>query len=214
MKIGIIGSGDVGRALGTGFAGLNHEVKIGTRRAQQEKIKMWLDGNTPHSLVGTFDEAAEFGDLLVLATKWSGTKNAIQLTDSTHWAGKVVIDVTNPLVFTDNGPPQLALGLNDSGGEQVQRWLPKSNVVKAFNTVGFTHMVNPTFDGGPPDMFLCGNDENARKTVADLCTAFGWGVIDLGDITGARLLEPLCLLWVAIGEKTNSWDHAFKVLRK
>ncbi len=213
MNIGIIGSGDVGRALRSGFVSLKHNVKIGTRDSHSEKMKTWLNGNTPQALVGTFSEAAAFGELVVLATKWSGTKNAIRLANPKNLANKVVIDVTNPLVFKDHQPPVLALGHTDSAGEQVQRWLPNSKVVKAFNTVGYAHMVNPKFEGGPPDMFICGNDETAKKAVADLCVAFGWGVVDIGDITGARLLEPMCILWLTYGMKTNSWNHAFKLLR-
>ncbi|MGZ5428166.1 MAG: NADPH-dependent F420 reductase, partial [Thermoanaerobaculia bacterium] len=99
-------------------------------------------------------------------------------------------------------------------GEQVQRWLPGARVVKVFNTVGNAHMVDPKFPGGPPDMFLCGNDEVARKTAVEICRAFGWNVIDLGGLDGARLLEPMCILWVKFGILSGSWNHAFKLLRK
>jgi 8-hydroxy-5-deazaflavin:NADPH oxidoreductase len=214
MDIGIIGSGDVGRTLGAGLASLGHTVQIGTRDQGGEKIKDWLDANKPRSRVGTFSEAAEFGELAVLATLWSGTENAIRLATPANLAGKIVIDVTNPLVFKEGAPPALALGHTDSGGEQVQRWLPDSKVVKAFNTVGHASMVNPKFENGPPDMFICGNDEDAKKTVGGICKAFGWGVVDIGDITGARLLEPMCILWVKYGANANSWTHAFKLLRK
>ncbi|HZF11681.1 MAG TPA: hypothetical protein VFE33_23085 [Thermoanaerobaculia bacterium] len=96
----------------------------------------------------------------------------------------------------------------------MQRWLPEARVVKAFNSVGAPHMIHPVFPGGPPDMFYCGNDEAAKKTVAEICTDFGWGTIDAGGIEGARLLEPLCILWVGYGMKTGTWNHAFKLLRK
>jgi len=124
------------------------------------------------------------------------------------------MDATNPLVFTPGAPPSLALGHTDSGGEQVQRWLPAARVVKVYNTVGHAHMVNPNFPGGPPDMFICGNDAAAKKTVTDICRAFGWPTIDVGGIEGARLLEPLCILWVRYGFATGGWNHAFKLLRK
>jgi predicted dinucleotide-binding enzyme len=129
-------------------------------------------------------------------------------------AGKVLIDATNPLIFAPNAPPALALGTTDSGGEQVQRWMPKARVVKAFNTVGHAHMFNPQFPGGPPDMFIGGNDAAAKTTVTDILTAFGWSTIDIGGIEAARLLEPMCILWVLYGIRTNSWNHAFKLLRK
>ena len=152
--------------------------------------------------------------MVVLATSWSGTENALKLAGPSSFAGKVVIDATNPLVFAPNAPPGLALGHTDSGGEQVQRWLPEARVIKAFNTIGHTHMFKPSFPGGPPDMFVCGNDGDAKQTVSDICAAFGLGVIDIGGIEGARLLEPMCIVWVTHGLRTGTWDHAFKLLRK
>ena len=214
MKIGILGSGGVGQSLGSGFVSLGHEVKIGSREAGNEKARAWAAKAGAKASTGTFAEAAAFADLAVLATLWSGTENVIRLADAGSLAGKVVIDATNPLVFAPNAPPGLALGHTDSGGEQVQRWLPESRVVKCFNTVGHAHMVHPDFPGGPPDMFLCGNDADAKKTVTEICQAFGWPVIDIGGIEGARLLEPICILWVLYGIRTNSWNHAFKLLRK
>jgi predicted dinucleotide-binding enzyme len=151
---------------------------------------------------------------VVLATLWTGTENAIRLAGAKNFSGKVVIDVTNPLLYSPNELPRLALGHTDSGGEQVQRWLPDALMVKAFNTVGYAHMVDPAFPGGPPDMFMCGNDAGAKATVTGICTSFGWPTIDIGGIKGARLLEPLCILWVAYGIRTGSWNHAFKLLRK
>ena len=136
MRIGILGTGDVGQALGLGFANLGYEVKIGSRDPKSEKIKSWIAKSGKYASAGTFAEAAAFAEIAVLATSWAGTENAIRLTDPNHLAGKIVIDATNPLSFKPNSPPSLALGHNDSGGEQVQRWLPKSYVVKAFNIVG------------------------------------------------------------------------------
>ena len=215
MKIGILGSGEVGQALGRGFVSRGHEVMMGTRDPQAEKVKAWVAKNQPLASAGSFADAARFAELAVLATGWSGTENAIQLAKPENLRGKVVIDVTNPLAFPDGKPPPgLALGHTDSGGEQVQRWLPESRVVKAFNTVGNAHMVDPQFPGGPPDMFICGDDPAAKKTVADVCVAFGWGVVDIGGIDGARLLEPMCILWVRYGLLSGSWGHAFKLLRK
>ncbi|HLX13293.1 MAG TPA: NAD(P)-binding domain-containing protein [Bacteroidota bacterium] len=213
MNIGILGSGDVGRALGKGFLKYGHAVKIGSRDPKSDKLKEWLAKN-PKGTSGTFTETAAFGELLVLATKWSGTEEALMLSDLRNFAGKTVIDCTNPLIVTPGQPPSLALGHTDSGGEQVQRWLPNSNVVKAFNIVGSAHMVNPDFPGGPPDMFICGNDATAKSKVTEILTAFGWNTTDLGGIEGARLLEPMCILWVLYGMKHQSWNHAFKMLKK
>jgi len=214
MKIGILGSGVVGQALGTGFATLGHDVKIGTRRPEDDKLKLWVRQTGAKGSVASPGEAARFAEVAVLATAWSGTENAIRLADPKNVAGKVVIDVTNPFKPAPNGPPTLAVGLTDSAGEQVQRWLPVAKVVKAFNTVGNPHMFRPQFPGGPPDMFIAGNDPGAKQTVAELLKTFGWGVIDLGGIETARYLEPLGMLWVAYAFKTNTWNHAFKLLRK
>ena len=213
-KIGILGTGDVGKALGNGFVALGHDVQMGSREAKNEKAAAWAAKAGSHASTGTFTEAARFADVAIVATSWSGTENALTLAGPDNLAGKVVIDATNPLVFSPNAPPALALGHTDSGGEQVQRWLPKSYVVKAFNIVGNAHMVNPQFPGGPPDMFICGNDAEAKKTVVEILRAFGWPSIDIGGIEGARLLEPICVLWVLYGIRSGSWNHAFQLLRK
>lgn len=214
MKIGILGTGDVGQALGHGLLRLGHEVKMGSREAGGEKARSWAAKMGKGASEGTFADAAAFGEMAVLATLWSGTENALRQAGEKNLAGKVVIDATNPLVFSPGKPPSLALGHSDSGGEQVQRWLPQSRVVKCFNIVGHAHMVHPDFPGGPPDMFLCGNDTDAKQAVSEICRAFGWPVIDIGGIEGARLLEPICILWVLYGIQNNSWNHAFKLLRK
>lgn len=211
-RVGILGSGTVGQTLGGGFVGLGCEVKIGSR--EPEKLAGWAKEQGAKASAGTFAEAAAFGEIVVVATLWSGTEHALQLAGSANFAGKVVIDVTNPLVFEPGKPPRLALGTNDSGGEQVQRWLPEARVVKAFNTVGAPHMIHPRFPDGPPDMFYCGNDDAAKETVKEICEAFGWGTVDAGGIEGARELEPMCILWVGYGARTGTWNHAFKLLRK
>jgi hypothetical protein len=214
MKVGILGSGLVGQTLGAGFAALGHEVKLGTREPGSQKMLDWIARTGGIVSAGTFGEAASFAEMAVLATAWSGTENAIYMADPKNLVGKVVIDVTNPLVMAPDAPPALALGFNDSGGEQVQRWLPEARVVKAFNTVGAPLMVNPDLPGGPPDMFICGNDAEAMKMVGDICVRFGWNTIDIGGLEGARLLEPMCILWVLHGIRLGSWDHAFKLLKK
>jgi predicted dinucleotide-binding enzyme len=213
MKIGVLGTGDVGRVLGAGFAALGHEVKIGSRDPQKPEVREWLKKVGAKASAGTFADAAAFGDIVVLAIAWTGTENAIRLAGPEHFAGKAVIDVTNPLDFA-TGAPRLAVGYTDSAGESVQRWLPQSKVVKAFNHVGNAHMVNPKFPDGPPTMLICGNDAGAKKMVTGLLEAFQWSVVDIGAIEGSRLLEPLALLWITYGFRTNTWSHAFKLLRK
>ncbi|HEY2824771.1 MAG TPA: NAD(P)-binding domain-containing protein [Gemmatimonadales bacterium] len=213
MKIGIVGTGDVGRVLGAGLAALGHDVKIGSREPGSAKLKAWQAKAGARASTGSFADAARFGDVIIVATLWSGTENALTLAGAANLKGKVVIDATNPLVFAPGKPPALALGHTDSGGEQVQRWIPDARVVKAFNIVGNASMVTPSFPGGPPDMFICGNDAEAKTTVTTLLAELGWPATDIGGIEGARLLEPLCILWVVYGIKTGGWHHAFKMLR-
>jgi len=214
MKVGILGSGGVGQDLGLGFIGLGREVKMGSRTPSKDEIKAWLSKAGRKASAGTFGEAAAFGDMAVLATQWSGTENAVRLAGPDNLAGKVVIDTTNPLLFRPKALPGLAVGGQDSAGELVQHWLPKARVVKAFNTVNHAHMVKPSFPGGAPDMFICGNDGAAKKLVAEICRDFGWGVIDMGGIEASRLLEPLALIYIQNAIRTDNWNCAFKLLRK
>jgi predicted dinucleotide-binding enzyme len=212
VRVGVLGSGDVGRVLAAGFVSLGHEVKVGSR--DPEKLRAWADAAGERASTGSFADAAGFGDIIVLATLGSGTADAIRLAGIDSFGGKVVIDTTNPLDFSRGMPPTLYVGTTDSLGEQIQLLLPAARVVKAFNTVGNAHMINPQFPGGPPDMFLCGNDDGAKKIVSQICEHFGWGVIDLGGIEASRYLEPMCMTWVLHGVRSGSWNHAFKMLRK
>ena len=212
-KIGILGTGDVGRTLGKGLAALGHDVKIGSREPGSAKLKEWLASAGPRASTGTFADAARFGPVAILATLWSGTESAIELAGPESFAGKVVIDTTNPLDFS-RGTPVLAVGATDSAGERVQRWLPGAKVVKAFNCVGHAHMVKPAFPGGPPDMFISGNDEGAKKVVSAICGELGWPTVDVGGIEASRYLEPLAMIWIAHMFQTKSPNHAFKLLRK
>ncbi len=212
MKIGIIGSGDVGQRLAGGFIETGHEVKIGTRDPQ--KMADWVAKHGSRTSAGSFAEAASYGDIVVIATLWAGTESAIRMADPKNLAGKTVIDVTNPLDYSKGLPPTLAVGHTDSAGETVQRMLPNSKVVKAFNIVGNPHMVHPDFPGGRPTMFICGNDEDAKKAVIGILTSFGWESVDIGGIEGSRLLEPLAMLWITYYFRTGTGNHAFKLLRK
>jgi predicted dinucleotide-binding enzyme len=223
MKIGIIGSGDVGRRLADGLLQLGHHVKIGTRDTSKKEVVEWIDElrikggkESENASVGSFAEAALFGDdLIVLSTSWSGTANAIQMAGPSNMAGKVVIDTTNPLDFSQGLPPHMAVGHRDSAAEINQRSLPGAKLVKAFNIVGNPHMFHPDFPGGPPTMFICGDDEQAKKMVIEnILTPFGWETIDIGGLEGARLLEPLAMLWITHFFITGTGNHAFKLLRK
>ncbi len=212
MKVGVLGSGDVGTVLASGFVALGHEVKIGSR--DPGKLHDWVAAAGTRGSAGTFEEAARFGDLIVVATLGVKTAEAIRLAGAQNFAGKVIIDATNPLVFAPGLPPALSVGFDDSLGEQVQRMLGDAHVVKAFNTVGNPLMVNPRLPGGPPDMFICGNDADAKTLVTQICKEFGWGVIDIGGIEGSRYLEPMCLVWVLHGIHSGSWTHAYKMLHR
>ena len=213
MKVGVLGTGDVGKALGKAFITLGHDVKMGGREAKNEKAEAWARELGAKASTGTFADAATFGEWVVVATLGVAVEAALKQAGPEHFKGKVVIDTTNPLDFS-KGYPQLAFGHTDSGGERVQKQLPGAHVVKAFNTVGNTLMFKPVLPGGPPDMFIGGNDEGAKKKVADLLKEFGWGVIDLGGIEASRYLEPLCMIWVLHGVKSGGWNHAFKLLHK
>ena len=215
MKVGILGSGDVGRRLGTGFIAAGHEARLGTRHPDQPEVVDWLRKAGPKGSVGTFTEAADFGEVIVLATLGVATLDALREAGVPHFAGKVVIDATNPLAPGPDGAPRLAVGPAASNGEAVQATIPEARVVKAFNIIGNPHMFHPTFPGGPPDMFICGNGAAAKKTVGSILGEFGWpSVIDIGGIDGARELESLCILWVKSAIQMNNFDIAFKLLRK
>lgn len=223
MKIGIIGSGEVGRRLADGLLDLGHEVKIGTRDTSKKEVVEWIDKHrkkggkeSENTSIGSFAEAASFGeDLIIISTSWSGTSNAIEMAGPSNMSGKVIIDTINPLDFSQGLPPRMAVGHTDSAAEINQRLLPGAKVVKAFNIVGNPHMVHPDFPGGPPTMFICGNDEKAKKIVTEnILTPFGWETIDIGGLEGARLLESLALLWITHFFRTGTGNHAFKLLRK
>ncbi len=211
MKVGILGSGDVGKSFARGFGALGHQVKIGSR--SPEKLSEFVSGEGDRVSSGTFEETALFGDLIVIATLGVATEEAINLAGKQNFDHKVVIDATNPLDFS-SGAPRLSIGHTDSLGEQIQSWLPDARVVKAFNTAGNPLFFKPELPGGPPDMFIGGNDAGAKKLVSQVCDAFGWGVIDLGGIEASRYLEPMCMAWVIHGVLSGSWVHAFKMLHK
>jgi len=214
MKVGILGSGDVAQALGTGFVTLGHEVRLGSRTTDNPKAVAWAKGTHGKGSTGTFSDAATFGEVVVLATLGMATGEAIRLAGTSHFDGKVVIDATNPLAFSDRGP-SLAISGSTSAGEENQKTLSKAHVVKAFNIVNNAHMFRPNFPNGPPDMIICGNDAAAKKRVEGLLHDFGWpSVLDIGGIEGSRELESLCILWVKSSMSLGNFNSAFKLLRK
>jgi predicted dinucleotide-binding enzyme len=214
MNVGILGTGDVGRALGKGFIALGHAVKMGARDAPNPKATAWAREAGAKASVGTFADAASFGEIVALATLGVANESALNLAGPERLRGKVIIDATNPLDFSSGMPPELAVSGNDSGGEQVQRLLSGAHVVKAFNTVGNAFMFRPDFPGGPPDMFIAGNSDDAKKKVTTILKDFGWGVVDVGGIEASRYLEAMCMVWVLSAMRTSNWDQAFKMLRK
>ena len=200
VRIGILGSGQVGRALARGWTAHGHEVRIGTRQDAVEDLP-----------VGRPAEVVADADLVVLAVQ--GTA-AVDLVGSlaAELEGRVLVDATNPLDMS-GGAPMLFVGTTDSLGEQVQRAAPGARVVKAYNTVGNPLMVDPQLPGGPPTMFLAGDDADAKERVAGLLRDTGWEVADLGGIAASRWLEAMCMAWVAYGATHGTWDHAFKLVR-
>ncbi|HYA70250.1 MAG TPA: NAD(P)-binding domain-containing protein [Thermoplasmata archaeon] len=214
MKVGILGSGDVAKALGTGFVTLGHEVMLGSRTAGNAKAKAWAKETHGKGSTGTFAEAAAFGEVVVLATLGVATPEAIRMAGPSHFDGKLVIDATNPLAFSAQGLPSLAIGHTTSAGEVHQKELPNAHVVKAFNTVGNVLFFRPSLPQGPPTMFICGNDAAAKKKVEGFLHDFGWpSVIDVGGIESSRELEAMCILWVKAAIGLGDFKIAFKVLR-
>ena len=213
MNIGIIGSGAVGQQLAIDLVAHGHHVTIGTRDAS--KLAEFSAKN-PAVKIGSNADAAKFGEMVMLATHWDGTQNAITLADPKNLEGKVIVDITNPLDFS-SGQPALSIGFNTSAGEQVQAWLPNSHVVKALNSITANAMLNPkSFIGGEPDMFIAGNDAAAKASVQQFLEGVGWGIVDLGDITKSRLIEPLAMIWITVGFNSG-WkkvNHGFKMLNK
>jgi len=213
MNVGILGSGDVGQALGRGFASRGYNVMIGSRTPSSDKMKAWVSKAGKGASTGSFAEAATYGSVLVLATLGTAAGEVIDLAGPQNFRGKLLIDVTNPLDFSKGIPPGLFVGMTDSLGEQIQGKLVQARVVKCFNTVGNSQMVDPTYKD--VEMLICGNDKKAKDEVTRILKEFGWkGAIDVGGIEGARWLEALVLLWVRVGIALNNWNNVFKVLHE
>ena len=213
MKIGVIGSGAVGKTLAAGFLKHGHAVTIGTR--EPSKLKDWAAEHSGVKVAG-FPETAAFGEVVILAVVGAAALDAVKLAGAANLDGKPVIDTTNPI---GGGPPVHGVlsyftSLTDSLMERLQKAVPGAHFVKAFNSIGNAQMVDPHFAGGRPTMFICGDDDGAKKTVASLVEDFGWEVADMGAVEAARAIEPLCMLWCIPGIGRGDWSpHAFKLLR-
>jgi len=203
----------VGQVLGAGFLKHGHEAMLGTRDPKKKEVQDWVR-ETPGARAGTFEEAARFGETIVLAALGRAVENIIELAGPANFIGKTVIDATNPLADEPpvKGVLKYTTGPNESLGEWIQARLPAAHVVKAFNSVGNALMVNPHFSQGVPTMFLCGDNGEAKAQVSAIAEQFGWEPYDCGGIVSARAIEPLCMLWCLPGFLRNEWRHAFKLL--
>lgn len=216
MKIGVIGSGQVGRTLATALLKENHEIMLGTRDVSNPAVISWrAHPDNQNALVGTFGEAAAYGEAIVVAVKGTKATDAMDIAGLGNFSGKVVIDVTNPIADTPpvNGVLSFFTNTNESLMELIQARIPDARVVKAFNSVGSDFMYKPAFSDGWPSMFICGNDDEAKEVVKDILTSFGWDTEDMGKAEAARAIEPLCILWCIPGFLRNDWFHAFRVMR-
>ena len=210
MKIGILGSGTVAKTLAAGFLKHGYEVTVGSRTPG--KLAEWASQNPG---ISTFDAAAKFGSLIVLAVKGNRAVQALALAGPDNLSGKTIIDTTNPIEDAPpvNGVLPFFTDFNQSLMEDLQRQFADAHFVKAFNSVGAASMVNPQFKGGKPTMFICGNSDPARKQVTEILDQFGWETADMGKAEAARAIEPLCMLWCIPGFLRNQWTHAFKLLQ-
>ena len=212
MNLGIIGSGDVAQTLANGYLAKGYKVKLGTR--SREKLSEWLENASENASVGSFAEAAEFGEVVFICASGASVLQAIEIAGAGNFAGKTVVDVTNPLDFSEGVPPKFTATVGNSQGERIQKALSEANVVKAFNTINRTTMVDPHFGDDTATLFIAGNDDDAKAEVRRLAEEFGWEVEDLGGIEQAFFIEALASLWVNYAFKNNSWTHAFKFLKK
>jgi hypothetical protein len=210
MKIAIIGIGNVGSALGRRWAAARHDVVFGVRDPAGSKAQSVVREAGPPTRAATVDAAAAFGDVVVLATPFDATEDAIRQAGGL--AGKIVVDCTNPLRSDLSG---LSVGHTTSAGETVARWAPQARVVKALNTTGAGNMLDPRYPDGTAAMFVCGDDLAAKATVSELVAALGFDVVDAGPLTQARLLEPLAMLWISLAYRQQLGPGiAFRLMRR
>jgi predicted dinucleotide-binding enzyme len=211
--VGVIGSGGVGVTLANGFIKHGYKAMIGTR--EPAKLADWEAKSEGNGRAGSVAETAPFGDIIVLATKGTAALEALKAAGKDNLKGKIVIDATNPIADKPpvNGVLEYFTGPNESLMEQLQKEFPETKFVKAFSCVGANLMVNPVLAGGPPTMFICGNDDSAKAEVTKILELFGWEAEDAGPVEAARAIEPLAILWCAGGFLKNDWVKAFKYIR-
>jgi len=215
MKIGILGTGMVGDTIGTRLIQLGHEVKMGSRSSNNEKAAVWVKKNGKNASQGTFADAAAFGEIVFNCTSGMASLDALRMAGADNLKGKVLIDIANPLDFSKGMPPSLSVCNTDSLGEQLQRAFPETKVVKTLNTMNCQVMVNPSLVKGEHDVFVSGDDADAKAKVKSILKDwFGWkSVIDLGDITTARGVEMLLPIWVTLMGKLQTPAFNFKIAR-
>lgn len=212
MKIGILGTGMVGETLGTKFVQLGHQVKMGSRTANNEKAVKWANTAGANASQGTFADAASFGDMVFLCLKGTVFLDIAKALSPNALAEKVVVDVSNPLEFA-NGALTLSICNTNSLGEEVQKAIPSAKVVKSFNTVNCDVMVDPA-KGGNPTMFVCGNDAGAKQQFTELIKTLGWrDIIDIGDISKSRGTEALMHLWMNLFGLFGTPHFGWKIVR-
>jgi predicted dinucleotide-binding enzyme len=217
MRIGVLGTGVVGRTLGGKLVELGHEVRMGSRQAGNENAVEWAQGAGEGASEGTFADAAEFGELLVNATGGSVSVDALEMAGAENLAGKVLVDVSNALDFGGGGPPVVGVAADDSLGERIQAAFPDARVVKALNTMNASLMVAPASIDESTNVFVCGDDDQAKATVIELLETFGWlsaDIIDLGDISAARGAELYVALWVRLMGALGTPSFNIRVVRE
>jgi predicted dinucleotide-binding enzyme len=201
MKFGVLGTGVVGQAIAGKLVELGHEVRMGSRQAGNENAVAWAAEAGEGASEGTFEDAAGFGEVVVNATAGTASLEALEAAGAENLAGKVLMDVANPLDVSQGMPPTLSVCNDDSLAEQIQRAFPEARVVKALNTVNASAMVSPGTLGASTNLFVCGNDQQAKAQVRELLQSFGWSaerVLDLGDVTAARGPEMYLPLWLRL----------------
>jgi predicted dinucleotide-binding enzyme len=215
MKIAIFGTGMVGTTIGTKLVSLGHEVKMGSRTADNAKATAWVEASGKTASQGTFADAAAFGELAFNCTAGTGSVAAIEAAGPKNLAGKILVDVSNPLDFSKGMPPTLSVCNTDSTAEQLQRACPDAKVVKALNTMNCALMVDPSLLKGEHDVFLSGNDAGAKGRVSEILKGwFGWkNVVDLGDLSAARGQEMFVIFWVRVYGALQSPNFNIHVAR-
>jgi 8-hydroxy-5-deazaflavin:NADPH oxidoreductase len=216
-KIGVFGTGMVGNTIGSKLIALGYEVMMGSRSATNEKALAWAKANGTSAHVGSFEDAAKFGDIIFNCTKGEITIDVMKLAGIKNLTGKILIDISNPLDFSNGMPPHLipALTNTNSLGEEIQKLLPDTKVVKTLNIVNCEVMVDATKCGGnDATMFMAGNDVNAKMRVSKILNEFKWkDIIDLGEIRNARSTEMMLPIWLSVYMATKNGFVAFKIVR-